>query len=206
MGDWAIVWTEVFYRITVPQRLADYNTGWSELAVESEKAAERVRRIAVMAVRLVCRACGKRLKLPDGAERKRSAKCPKCLAPVDMTAALEASAYLPTVIVPIRKPVGLLGADDPLPISPPKPAAPPAPPAAPKSLAPTKPGRSLKPTKPTAQPNRRRLRCPRRPQARSSGPCFHYHRLHRRFRRTRLRHRPRLRHRTRGAYAPRSPR
>ena len=53
-----------------------------------------------MAVRLVCRACGKRLKLPDGIERKKAAKRPKCLAPVDLTAALEASAYLPTVAVP----------------------------------------------------------------------------------------------------------
>src|SRR5688572_33454665 len=52
-------------------------------------------RNSVMAVRLVCRACGKRLKLPDGLTASRSAKCPKCLAPVDLTPALEASAYLP---------------------------------------------------------------------------------------------------------------
>lgn len=57
-----------------------------------------------MAVRLVCRACGKRLKLPDGLTAKRSAKCPKCLAPVDLTPALEASAYVPTVAVPGKAP------------------------------------------------------------------------------------------------------
>ncbi|MCI0699498.1 MAG: WD40 repeat domain-containing protein [Planctomycetia bacterium] len=50
-----------------------------------------------MAVRLVCRACGKRLKLPDGYQQKQSARCPKCLSPVDLTAALEASAYMPVV-------------------------------------------------------------------------------------------------------------
>jgi hypothetical protein len=106
-----------------------------------------------MAVRLVCQACGKRLKLPDGAERKRSAKCPKCLAPIDLTAALEASAYMPTIAVPgmaaavaaststvnsprtdaeaNRKPPALLGEDDPLPYPIPKPAAAPTRPAPP---------------------------------------------------------------------------
>ena len=78
-----------------------------------------------MAVRLVCRACGKRLKLPDGVGQKRSAKCPKCLAPVDLTAALEASAYLPTIAMaaparsaPRKQPIGP-HEDDPLPYPPP---------------------------------------------------------------------------------------
>ena len=50
-----------------------------------------------MTVRVVCRGCGKRLKLPDGATQRRAAKCPKCLAPVDLTAALAASVYLPAM-------------------------------------------------------------------------------------------------------------
>ena len=65
-----------------------------------------------MAVRLVCRVCGKRLKLPDGLQHKRAAKCPKCLAPVDLTPALEASAYMPvlaketsTITQPLPTPV-----------------------------------------------------------------------------------------------------
>ncbi len=53
-----------------------------------------------MAVRVVCRACGKRLKLPDGAEHRKAAKCPKCLARVDLTAALASSVYLPTAPKP----------------------------------------------------------------------------------------------------------
>ncbi len=53
-----------------------------------------------MAVRVVCRACGKRLKLPEGGTQRRSAKCPKCLATVDLTAALEASVYLPAISAP----------------------------------------------------------------------------------------------------------
>lgn len=81
-----------------------------------------------MAVRLVCRACGKRLKLPDGAERNRAAKCPKCRAPVDLTAAREASAYRPTVA---RRPPPLLGEDDPLPYPPPLPSSSPSSAAAP---------------------------------------------------------------------------
>lgn len=102
-----------------------------------------------MAVRLVCRVCGKRLKLPDGLTAKRAAKCPKCLAPVDLTPALEASTYRPTAAIPGMttvppKPVPLLGHDDPLPIpsapkgpltvtkvAPPPPARPPQPQSAP---------------------------------------------------------------------------
>lgn len=86
-----------------------------------------------MAVRLVCRACGKRLKLPDGADPKRAAKCPKCFAPVDLTAAVEASAYLPTVVIPksllvtkptaVPKPAALIGDEDPLPYLPTKPTS-----------------------------------------------------------------------------------
>jgi len=105
-----------------------------------------------MAVRLVCRACGKRLKLPEGMQSKGSARCPKCLAVVDLTPALEASAYMPTVAIPelaaipasppdniaktgnsAPKPPadtpsqspGLIGGDDPLPYLPT--GAPPAP-------------------------------------------------------------------------------
>lgn len=51
-------------------------------------------------IRLVCRACGKRLKLPDDMKSKRSAKCPKCLEPVDLTSALEAAAYTSAVAAP----------------------------------------------------------------------------------------------------------
>src|SRR4051812_46424321 len=92
-----------------------------------------------MAVRLVCRACGERLKVPDGGGREQSPKCPKCLARVDRTAAMGASASLPTVAVPGMAPVPaapapprgeperksppLLGEDDPLPYPAPKPAA-----------------------------------------------------------------------------------
>ena len=84
-----------------------------------------------MAVRLVCQACGKRLKLPDGIDRTRSAKCPKCLAPVDLTTAMEASAYLPTVAVPAAaagkpppptKPPPLPAPSPPLPVPMPVPA------------------------------------------------------------------------------------
>ncbi len=53
-----------------------------------------------MAVRVVCRTCGKRLKLPEGGTQQRSAKCPKCLTRVDLTAALEASVYLPAISAP----------------------------------------------------------------------------------------------------------
>ena len=81
-----------------------------------------------MAVRLVCRACGKRLKLPDGANLNRAAKCPKCRAPVDLTAALEASAYLPTVS---RQPPLSLGDDGPPTYPVAKPAARPSPPPLP---------------------------------------------------------------------------
>jgi hypothetical protein len=94
-----------------------------------------------MAVRLVCRACGKRLKLPDGARQKRSAKCPKCLAPVDLTAALEASAYLPTIALstPARdaqhRPPIEPREDDPLPYPAPQPA--PKSPLAPPPVTPS---------------------------------------------------------------------
>jgi hypothetical protein len=55
-----------------------------------------------MAVRVVCRACGKRLKLLSGlgAGSGRSARCPKCRTPVDLTPLPEAPAYLPTVALP----------------------------------------------------------------------------------------------------------
>lgn len=77
-----------------------------------------------MTVRLVCRACGKRLKVPDGVPTDRTARCPKCSTPVDLTAARAARAYSATP---------LLGADDPLPYLPgPEPAAP----SGPKALPP----------------------------------------------------------------------
>ncbi|QJW96861.1 WD40 repeat domain-containing protein [Frigoriglobus tundricola] len=96
-----------------------------------------------MAVRLVCRACGKRLKLPNGAGQKRSAKCPKCLTPVDLTAALEASAYLPTIAIaaPVRdaqrqqssRPHGDAPLPSPIPQPLPKSPSLPSPPAPPLS-------------------------------------------------------------------------
>jgi hypothetical protein len=84
-----------------------------------------------MAIRLHCRACGKRLKLPDGVPPGRSARCPRCLAPVDLTPALEAAAYTSTLALPLpavtkpptttseparaAEPPALVGEDDPLP-------------------------------------------------------------------------------------------
>lgn len=53
-----------------------------------------------MPVRVVCAACGKRLKFPDGPLRGRTARCPKCGTPVDTAAAAEASAYLPAAVDP----------------------------------------------------------------------------------------------------------
>lgn len=85
-----------------------------------------------MAFRTVCRACGKRLKLPEGTTTARAGKCPKCGAPVDLAAALalEASAYLPAVPAPPALPER---EDDPLPYAP---AAPPAPKPAPAASEP----------------------------------------------------------------------
>jgi hypothetical protein len=84
-----------------------------------------------MAVRLVCRACGKRLKLPDEVPPGRAARCPKCLAAVDLTPALEATAYKAAVAAsgakhapapsrddtppPAPVPASLIGEEDPLP-------------------------------------------------------------------------------------------
>ncbi len=88
-----------------------------------------------MAIRLHCRACGKRLKLPDQVSHGRSARCPKCLAVVDLTPALEAATYATTTALPLphasspsatpapARPVAttpprLIGEDDPLPYLP----------------------------------------------------------------------------------------
>jgi hypothetical protein len=90
-----------------------------------------------MAIRLHCRACGKRLKLPAGVPPGRSARCPKCLAPVDLAPALEAAAYSSALALPLPpaskpgtapeppkpappapKPPPLIGEDDPLPYDP----------------------------------------------------------------------------------------
>lgn len=76
-----------------------------------------------MSFRTVCRACGKRLKLPEGGTTARAGKCPKCAAPVDLAAALEASAYLPVVSVPKTAPAPPEREDDPLPYAPPAPVA-----------------------------------------------------------------------------------
>jgi hypothetical protein len=85
-----------------------------------------------MSFRTVCRSCGKRLKLPDGTTTARAGKCPKCGAPVDLTAALEASAYMPPVVAPLV-PVPADREDDPLPYAPPAPIAT-APPPKPVSI------------------------------------------------------------------------
>lgn len=69
-----------------------------------------------MSFRTVCRTCGKRLKLPEGTTTARAGKCPKCGAPVDLSAALEASAYLP--VAPAPAPVAPEREDDPLPYAP----------------------------------------------------------------------------------------
>ncbi len=49
-----------------------------------------------MSASVICRACGTRLKLPPEFTKKK-AKCPKCNARVDVAAALNATAYLPTL-------------------------------------------------------------------------------------------------------------
>jgi DNA-directed RNA polymerase subunit RPC12/RpoP len=87
-----------------------------------------------MAVRVVCRACGKQLKLPTGADVKRAAKCPKCGARVDLGAALEASAYLPT-------------------FAPTEATTPKPPPAPPKPITPSKPAGAPRPTAGGAAPS-----------------------------------------------------
>lgn len=96
-----------------------------------------------MSSSVICGACGTRLKLPPEFT-KRKAKCPKCNARVDVTAALNASAYLPTVTnesiqraesqqttTPERE-------EDPLPYPSLNPAAP----------SPVPPSQPTKPTKP----------------------------------------------------------
>jgi hypothetical protein len=126
-----------------------------------------------MAVRLVCRACGKRLKLPDEFDGKRAAKCPKCGERIELGAALEASAYLPTLVVPniptvpapagntsgapsggaaaTQKPPPLLGENDPLPYPTPKPK--PAPPSrpVPPPLPPSATSSTIKSAHPPAE-------------------------------------------------------
>jgi hypothetical protein len=106
-----------------------------------------------MAIRLHCRACGKRLKLPERLPPGQIARCPKCLAPVDLAPAREAGAYASTVALPLppaskppaappvparpvpaAPPPPLIGEDDPLPYLP-APAAP-APPPPPQPAAP----------------------------------------------------------------------
>jgi hypothetical protein len=92
-----------------------------------------------MAVRLVCRGCGKRLKFPAGADPSGAAKCPKCGARIDPSAALEASAYLPAVAAPDGSAAPGFRSGPPQPTVVPKPGTgtaprPAAPPAAPLSL------------------------------------------------------------------------
>jgi WD40 repeat protein len=88
-----------------------------------------------MSFPVICRACGARLKLPPGCTKKK-ARCPKCDARIDLTAALNASAYLPTVAsVPAAAPVR---EEDPLPYADLNPVArsrPQPPPLPPKSVA-----------------------------------------------------------------------
>src|SRR5262249_39335581 len=87
-------------------------------------------------IRLVCRACGKRLKLPDDIQPKRSAKCPRCHAAVDLTAALEASAYKSTTVIPT-----MAAAQPSQPTTATNPSANTAPSAQPKNPAPSAPSR-----------------------------------------------------------------
>lgn len=56
-----------------------------------------------MSTSVVCASCGIRLKLPREFARKK-AKCPRCNARVDVAAALNASAYLPTLTNPLHLP------------------------------------------------------------------------------------------------------
>jgi phage FluMu protein Com len=99
-----------------------------------------------MAVRVVCHKCGKRLKLPEGFDHKRTAKCPKCLSVVDLTAAIEASVYISTATVRAKPPnqpeapthtqaqAPTVRSPKPPPLPPSKPQAQPRPPEVPLSL------------------------------------------------------------------------
>lgn len=126
-----------------------------------------------MTVRLLCRACGKRLKLPDGLTAARSAKCPKCLTPVDLTSAREASAYAPAVAA---RSTPLLGADDPLPYPAPGPITVSKPAQIPKSAPPSVPphraehGSSPVPPRPPALPSAPRTTAPPLPPKSSDRP------------------------------------
>jgi hypothetical protein len=106
-----------------------------------------------MSFPLTCRSCGARLKLPPGCTKKK-ARCPKCNARMNLTAALDATAYLPASLStssvvetpappvpakparpgkaatppPVPTPAPSAAEDDPLPHPDPKPAKRAAPP------------------------------------------------------------------------------
>ena len=54
-----------------------------------------------MSFSVICQACGARLKLPPGSVKKK-ARCPKCNAKINLGAALDVSAYLPTMAKPAK--------------------------------------------------------------------------------------------------------
>src|SRR5262245_39226053 len=53
-----------------------------------------------MSFSVICGACRAQLKFPSGCTQTK-ARCPKCDAGIDLSAALEASAYLPTLAKPL---------------------------------------------------------------------------------------------------------
>ena len=54
-----------------------------------------------MSFSVTCQACDARLKLPAGTTKKK-ARCPKCSARIDLTANLNATAYMPTIAKPAK--------------------------------------------------------------------------------------------------------
>lgn len=100
-----------------------------------------------MSYPITCRACGAHLKLPPGCTKKK-ARCPKCNARMNLTAALDASAYLPESV----STVSLLPPPvDPPPSKPGKPGAT-TPPAAPAATRTTPPLPAARPAAPAPKP------------------------------------------------------
>jgi len=82
-----------------------------------------------MSFPVICQACGARLRLPPGCTKKK-ARCPKCDARIDLTAALDASAYLPAAAAATATSATTTAAAAPTesgPASAPAPIPPPAP-------------------------------------------------------------------------------
>jgi hypothetical protein len=72
-----------------------------------------------MSFSVTCQACDARLKLPPGTTKKK-ARCPKCSARIDLTANLNATAYMPTIAKPVKPTKSSIAEAAPV-ASPPKP-------------------------------------------------------------------------------------